>query len=256
MTAFHSLILGIIEGFTEFLPISSTAHLILAAHVLGLDQGSFVKTFEIAIQSGAIFAVIAVYWRKFLDIEISKKVLAAFVPTAVIGILFYKVAKEYLLGNVTVVLWALALGGLFLIVFEKYWRLDESGRISDIRLMSYKQAILIGLAQAVAIIPGVSRSAATILGGIYVGMNRQSVVEFSFLLAVPTILAATLLDLVKNFGMFSAGDAGSLAIGFVASFVTAIFGIRFLLAIVRDKTFIGFGFYRILLVAVFIVFFL
>src|SRR3989344_962705 len=115
MTIVDALVLGLVEGFTEFLPISSTAHLILASHILGLSQSAFVKTFEIAIQSGAIIAVIVIYWRKFLDIEILKKVLAAFIPTAIVGLVLYKFIKEYLIGNISVVLWALALGGAALI---------------------------------------------------------------------------------------------------------------------------------------------
>ena len=256
MTLLHSLILGIIEGFTEFLPVSSTGHLILATHILGLPQSAFVKTFEIAIQSGAILAVIVVYWKKFLDVEILKKVIAAFIPTAIIGLILYKVFKSYLIGNIAVVLCALAIGGLLLILFEKFFRPDESKAISDLKSLSYKQAALIGVAQSVAIIPGVSRSAMTIVGGLFVGMSRKAVVEFSFLLAVPTIIAATGLDLVQNIHAFTSNQFGTLTVGFIAAFVTALFGIRFLLSYVRNKTFIGFGIYRVILVLVFVLFFL
>lgn len=257
MSPLDSLILGLVEGFTEFLPISSTAHLILTSHILGLGQTAFVKTFEIAIQSGAILAVITVYWRRFLDLEILKKIIVAFIPTAIIGLLLYKVAKTYLMGNIYVVLGALAIGGVLLIAFELFFRkkaLTEPQPLDDVRTMSYKKAAFIGVAQAVAIIPGVSRSAATIIGGLLAGMSRAAIVEFSFLLAAPTIAAATVLDLYKNADAFTTDQTTSLLIGFLAALVTALVGIKFLLSFVQNKTFIGFGVYRILLVIVFIAF--
>ncbi len=254
MTLLHSLILGIVEGFTEFLPISSTAHLILTSHILSIDQSVFVKTFEIAVQSGAILAVLAIYWRKFLDIEILKKIIVAFIPTAIIGLILYKFIKTYMIGNISVVLWALAIGGIILIIFERFFRPStETVEINDIKDLSYKQAVMIGLAQSVAVIPGVSRSAATIIGGLLAGMSRVAIVEFSFLLAVPTIGAATALDLIKNAGAFTADQSGALIIGFVSAFITALIGIRFLLAYVKGRSFVGFGVYRIVLVVVFVV---
>lgn len=257
MTLLHSLILGIVEGFTEFLPISSTAHLILTSHILGIDQSAFVKTFEIAVQSGAILAVLAIYWRKFLDIEILKKIITAFIPTAIIGLILYKFIKTYMIGNISVVLWALAIGGIILIIFERFFRPStETIVINDIKELSYKQAVMIGVAQSVAVIPGVSRSAATIVGGLMMGMSRMTIVEFSFLLAVPTIGAATVLDLVKNFGIFTADQSGVLIVGLISAFVTALIGIKFLLSYVRTRSFVGFGVYRIILVVVFIVFLL
>ncbi len=254
ITTFAALILGIVEGFTEFLPISSTAHLILTSHLLGLSQSSFVKTFEIAIQSGAMLAVVAVYWRKFLDFEIIKRITAAFIPTAIIGFFLYKIAKEYLLDNLSVVLWALALGGILLILFERFYRVTE--RTNDIREISYGRLIAIGIAQALAIIPGISRSGATIIGGLFLGLSRAAIVEFSFLLAVPTIFAATALDVFKNWETVSSADMSSLSIGFIASFITALISIKFLLAFVRKHSFVSFGIYRIALVLVFILFFL
>lgn len=256
MTFFDSLILGLVEGFTEFLPISSTAHLTLTSYLLGLDQSAFIKTFEIAIQSGAMLAVIAVYWRKFLDLEILKKLLAAFIPTAIVGFILYKLIKQYLIGNIAVTLWALAVGGLILILFEKFFKHEESVSIKEIKELSYKKASMIGLAQAIAVIPGVSRSAATIVGGLFVGMERSLIVEFSFLLAVPTILAATALDVFKNFGAFSLSDTGFMGIGFFSAFVTAILGIRFLLSYIKTRSFAGFGVYRVLLVLIFAIIFL
>ena len=256
MTILHSIILGIVEGFTEFLPISSTAHLTLTSHLLGLDQSVFVKTFEIAIQSGAILAVLAIYWRKFLDLEVLKKLATAFIPTAIIGLILYKFIKSYLLGNISVVLWSLAIGGVILIVFEKYFRPKTNLAELDVKSLSYAKAAIVGVVQAIAVIPGVSRSAATIVGGRLLGMSREAVVEFSFLLAVPTILAATGLDLVKNYSSFTSDQTGMLISGLIASFVMAILGIKFLLSVIRKNSFTAFGVYRIIIAAAFLVFFL
>jgi undecaprenyl-diphosphatase len=254
-SALHALILGIVEGFTEFLPISSTAHLILAESLLRISQSDFTKTFDIVIQSGAILAVVALYWRKFFNWEVLKRLVVAFIPTGVIGLALYSVVKTYLLGSVPVVLWALALGGVLLIGFEYlYAKREREGKveISAVAELSYKKAALIGACQAVAIIPGVSRSAATIVGGMLLGVSRETIVEFSFLLAVPTMLAATGLDVVKNLSLFSSGNLLVLAIGFVAAFLSALFGIRFLLRYIRTHTFTAFSIYRIALVALFL----
>ncbi len=250
MTVFQALVLGIVEGLTEFLPISSTGHLILAAKLLGLAQTDFQKSFEIVIQLGAIGSVVVLYWRQFLRPEVLTRVVVAFLPTGAIGLLLYPLVKSYLLGNESVVLLALFLGGVILIVFEVFYR-EPSGAASDIKSITYLQAISIGLFQAVAIVPGVSRSGATIVGGLAMGLTRKTIVEFSFLLAVPTMLAATGLDLVKNASSFSAGQSGALAVGFVASFIVAMLSIKFLLAYVRTRTFIAFGIYRIAAAAMF-----
>ncbi len=250
MTILDSAILGVVEGITEFLPVSSTGHLILAGELLGLPSTEFLKSFEIAIQLGAIMAVVLLYWRSFLDLGILKRILAAFIPTAVIGLLLHDLAKQYLLGNVTVVLVALAVGGIALIVFELLHKEKEEA-MQDVRSITYKQAVVVGIFQAIAIIPGVSRSAATIVGGLVMGIGRVAIVEFSFLLAVPVMAAATGLDLLKSAGTFSSADFANLAVGFVVSFVVALISIRFLLQYVRKHTFIPFGIYRILAALVF-----
>jgi undecaprenyl-diphosphatase len=250
MLFLHSLILGIVEGITEFLPVSSTGHLILASALLGIPQTDFQKTFEIVIQLGAILAVVAIYWRAFLNPDTLKKVIVAFIPTGIIGLALYKVVKTYLLGNDIVVLWALGLGGVALIAFE-YWHTEKetaSGSIADI---SYTQAVWIGLFQAISIIPGVSRSAATILGGLLVGLKRRTIVEFSFLLAVPTMVAASGLDLLKTSAVFTISQVGALATGFAVAFIVALFSIRFLLQYVRTHTFVPFGIYRIVVALAF-----
>jgi len=249
MTPFDSILLGIIEGITEFLPISSTGHLVLTATVLRIAQSDFVKTFEIVIQLGAILSVIVIYFKKFFDPELVKRLLVAFIPTGVIGLLLYHILKTYLLGNDYLVLAALFLGGIAIIAFE-YWHVDADTD-AEIKTVSYRQAFLIGVAQSFAIVPGVSRSAATILGGLTLGLSRTTIVEFSFLLAVPTILAASGLDLFKSGFSFSESEWVLLALGFVTSFIVAMAAIKWLLGYVRHHSFIAFGVYRIALAIVF-----
>ena len=247
MNLFTVVILGIVEGITEFLPISSTGHLILTSRLLAIAQTEFLKSFEISIQLGAIFSVVVLYWRLLVtDLKVLKKVAAAFIPTGIIGLLLYRVVKTFLLGNVSVVLWSLLLGGVFIIVFELFYR-QKSGAISDISSISYPQALLIGVFQSFAIIPGVSRSAATIIGGLCLGLKRKTIVEFSFILAVPTMMAATGLDLLKNSSSFSSGQFGYLAAGFLVSFIVAILSIKLLLIFIKNNNFIIFGVYRIIL---------
>lgn len=255
MDLFSGFLLGIIEGVTEFLPISSTGHLILASSLLGVAQSDFQKSFEIIIQLGAIASVVALYWRKFLDIEVLKRLMVAFVPTGVIGLALYKIIKTYLLGNEMVVLWALGLGGAALIAFE-YWHKEKEGAVQEVARITYTQSALIGLFQAIAIVPGVSRSAASIVGGLTAGLTRTTIVEFSFLLAVPTMLAASGLDILKSHSAFSWHDTGLLAIGFITSFVVALAAIRWLLGFVRTHSFVPFGVYRIALAVLFLLFLL
>jgi undecaprenyl-diphosphatase len=244
MTLLQSIILGIVEGITEFLPISSTGHLILASRLLGLSQTDFQKSFEIAIQLGAIGSVIMLYWRQFLEPAVLGRLIAAFIPTGLIGFALYHVVKTYLFGSDTVVLWALGLGGVALIVFELLHK-ESDDAIADVTAIPYSKAVLIGLFQSLSIVPGVSRAGATIVGGLILGLSRTTIVEFSFLLAVPTMLAATGYDLLKNASSFEAQQLGVLAAGFIASFFVALLSIKFLLAFVRTHTFIPFGIYRI-----------
>jgi undecaprenyl-diphosphatase len=251
MTYLHTLILGIIEGVSEFFPISSTGHLILASYLLHLKQTEFQKSFEIAIQLGAVLSVVVLYWRALLvNLEILKKVITAFIPTAILGFIFYKIIKRVLLGSNTVVLYSLLIGGIFLILFELWHREKESAseEISDI---SYSKSFMIGLCQAVAMIPGVSRSAATIIGGLILGIKRKTVVEFSFLLSVPTMAAATGLDLMKSGGHFSLEEFTLLIMGFISSFIVALLSIKWLIHFIKNHTFISFGIYRILIALLF-----
>jgi undecaprenyl-diphosphatase len=251
MGFFHSVILGIIEGLTEFLPVSSTGHLILTSKILRLEETDFLKSFEIAIQFGAILAVLVLYWRSFLfKFEVIKRVAVAFIPTAVLGLVFYKLIKQFLLGNDQIVLWSLFLGGIFLVIFEFFYREKKVGA-DDVEKISYKQAVIIGFFQSIAIIPGVSRAAATIVGGLILGLKRKTIVEFSFLLAVPTMAAAAGLDLIKSYESFSVGQFSILAVGFVVSFAVALGAIKFFLGFIKKYSFIFFGIYRIILAALF-----
>jgi undecaprenyl-diphosphatase len=250
MTLLQSIILGIVEGITEFLPISSTGHLILASRLLRLSQTDFQKSFEIAIQLGAIGSVIMLYWRQFLEPAVLGRLIAAFIPTGLIGFALYHVVKTYLFGSDTVVLWALGLGGIALIVFELLHK-ESDDAVADVTAIPYSKAVLIGLFQSLSIVPGVSRAGATIVGGLILGLSRTTIVEFSFLLAVPTMLAATGYDLLKNASSSEAQQLGVLAAGFIASFFVALLSIKFLLAFVRTHTFIPFGIYRIALALAF-----
>lgn len=236
--------MGIIEGFTEFLPISSTAHLALSAKLLQIPDTEFLKSFIIIIQLGAILAVVVLYVRRlFTDWETIKRIAVAFFPTAVVGFGLYKIIKGLFLESTPIMLWTLFLGGIALIVFERFQKKETT--VAD--SISYRQAFWIGCIQSLAVVPGVSRAAATIVGGILLGVSKKTIIEFSFLLAVPTMVAATGYDLLKSAGNFSGGEWDLLVIGFITSFVFALFGIRFLLTFIGKKTFTGFGIYRICL---------
>ena len=253
MSLLHALILGIVEGITEFLPVSSTAHLILAGHALGLADSEFLKSFEIIIQLGAILSVVVLYWSKFWNWEVIGKLVVAMIPTGIIGLTVYKALKTHLLGNVTVVLTALVIGGIALIIFERFPQRDRDE--IDFSEISYGKAFLVGLFQAVAIIPGVSRSAATIVGGSMIGISKRTIVEFSFMLAVPTMLAASGLELVKGSSAIS-GHYAALAVGFVVSFITAVIAIKSFLGYIKKHDFSAFGWYRIVLALVYFLVFI
>lgn len=252
MTWLDSIILGALEGVTEFLPISSTGHLILASRLLGLESSPFLTSFQIAIQLGAIAAVVLLYWRSFLDLRFLTKLSVAFLPTGLVGLLVYPYVKGFLLENESVVVASLFIGGVILILFELF-HTEKPESLEGPKQITYGQAFLVGCFQAIAIIPGVSRSAATIIGGLIVGMRRVTVVEFSFLLAVPTMLAATGYDLLKTADTFAFDDVGLLALGSVTAFLVALLSMRSLIALVKRYTFIPFGIYRIVLAALFFI---
>lgn len=248
----HALVLGIVEGITEFLPISSTAHLALASKLMGLVQSDFMKSFEIAIQFGAILAVVYLYGREILrNRSWLPKIFIAFVPTGIIGFALYKIIKNYFLSSYNLMVWSLLIGGILLIVFELMFKEKESAK-DDISSLTTGKCLMIGVFQGLAVIPGVSRAAATIIGGLIMGIKRKTIVEFSFILAVPTMLAASGYDLLKSGTNFSSGDYVNLAIGFISAFFVAIAAIKFLLGYVRKHNFVGFGIYRIVIAIIFI----
>lgn len=251
MTYIEAVILAIVEGFTEFLPVSSTGHLILTADLLKIQQTNFVKSFEIIIQLGAIAAVVVLYWKTLTTSKLVwSRILIAFLPTAIVGFTLYKLIKDFLIGNTIITLTALFFGGIILIVLEMLHKKKDhhAARIEDI---NPKQAFIIGVCQSFSVIPGVSRAAASIIGGLFVGAKRKTAVEFSFLLAIPTMLAATSLDLIKSNFVFSQQEFGLLAVGFLGSFLVATIAVKFLLRFVQTHTFIPFGIYRIILTVLF-----
>lgn len=249
-----ALILSLVEGLTEFLPISSTGHLVLASEVLQIQQTNFVKSFEIIIQLGAIFAILFLYWKMLLlNKEIFTKVIVAFLPTAFFGFLLYDVVKSALIGNAFITVFALLIGGIILIILELLYK-QKDHHIDRLENISYLNAFFIGLFQSVSMIPGVSRAAATIIGALLLGTKRKTAVEFSFLLAVPTMFAATALDLVKTQFTFSSNELLLLSIGFIGSFITALIAVRFFLKLIQTHTFIPFGIYRIIVALLFFFF--
>lgn len=247
MNLFQTIILSIIEGVTEFLPVSSTGHLILASKLLGIPATEFTKSFDIFIQLGAIMAVVSLYFRKVIsEPKIIKPIFIAFLPTGILGALLYKTIKTHLLNNDMVVVAALAGVGLLLIGIEWYWKKYPQKNTKTLLALPIKTLITIGLFQSFSMIPGVSRAGATIVGGMLSGLSRKDAVELSFLLAVPTMAAATGLDLLKNAHAFTPGELGMLATGFVISWITAFIVIKGFIRFVTTSTFTGFGIYRII----------
>jgi undecaprenyl-diphosphatase len=251
MSTIDAIILGIIEGFTEFLPISSTAHITLASTAFGIPESDFLKTFMIAVQLGAILPVAYIYFNKYRsDMEVHSRILAAFLPTALIGFVLYKVIKNVFLGNIPLLLWTLGIGGVIIIAFEYFQGKNIQDTHPDIKTISYKQAFIIGCCQALAVVPGVSRSASTIIGGLALGLNRATIIEFTFLLAVPTMIAATGYDIVKNIELLNTSTIGILIVGFITSLIFAQLSISFLLSFIKKYSFTPFGIYRIALALV------
>lgn len=249
MTYLHALILGIIEGITEFLPISSTGHMIITSSIMGIEENAFTKAFEVIIQFGAILSVLVLYWHRFLpQWNFYKKLFVAFLPTAIIGFLAKDVV-EHLLGSVQVVAWALILGGLVLIWSDKaFAHLTATGRkTSD---LSYTDSVKLGFFQAIAMIPGISRSASTIMGGLFLGMNKKEAAEFSFFLAVPTMAAASGYKLLKIYKTIEVSQIGVLLVGSLVAFIVAMLAIKFFIGVVTRYGFRGFGIYRIVLGAI------
>jgi len=251
MSIFDAVILGIVEGLTEFLPVSSTGHLILVSTLLGIPQSSFNKTFEIVIQLGAILSVVFLYFNRIKNsFELNKKIIAAFIPTGIIGFVLYKIIKQYLF-NPYIVVTSLIVGGVFIIIIEKIMS-SKSAVIDKMENVSYKKSVFIGVMQSLAVIPGTSRSAATIIGGLFAGMDRKTAVEFSFLLAIPTMFAATGYDLLKSGVHLDASQWHLIAIGFIVSFLSAVAAVKSFIAFISRFNLISFGVYRIIIGVLFL----
>ncbi|MBN8809976.1 MULTISPECIES: undecaprenyl-diphosphate phosphatase [Sphingomonas] len=250
-----AILLGIVEGITEFLPVSSTGHLILASELLGYDAATWAM-FNVVIQLGAILAVVVLYWRTFWAVasgllrmnpvswRFTRNLLVAFIPAAVIGLALHS-KIEVLLGEPMVVAWALVIGGIAILVIE---RLVKSATIHGIAEIPLVRVIGIGFIQCIAMIPGVSRSGATIMGALSLGVERRTAAEFSFFLAIPTMLGATTLELLKNHDAIASARVGwdEIGIGFVTAFVVAIVVIKWFVGIVSKHGFAPFAWYRII----------
>lgn len=247
-----ALVLGVVEGLTEFLPISSTGHLILAGDLLDFN-GTKAKVFEIVIQTGAMLAIVLEYRERFWRVALGfasesaarrfvANLVVAFTPAAVLGLAFGKVIKAYLFHAVPVAL-AFIGGGLIILWVER--RLRPRVRVERADDMTWRDALKVGIAQAFALIPGTSRSGATIIGGMLFGLSRKAATEFSFFLAVPTLIAAGAYDFWKNRALFDAGDVDLFAAGSITAFVSAFLCVRWLLRYIATHDFTPFAWYRI-----------
>ena len=248
MNTLQAIIIAIVEGLTEFLPISSTGHMIITEKLLGITENDFIKVFTVAIQFGAILAVVVLYAKKFFDFkkwQFYVKLAAAVVPALVFGFLFSKKIDALLESSLTVAITMLA-GGIILLFIDKAFK---NPTIDSEEKVTYGKAIIIGVWQCIAMIPGVSRSAASIIGGMQQKLTRSAAAEFSFFLAVPTMLAATVYKLLKynkESGGFSGQEIKQLAIGNVVAFIVALLAIKFFIGFLKKYGFTVWGWYRII----------
>jgi undecaprenyl-diphosphatase len=262
MNFLHVIILGAVEGITEFLPISSTAHIEFTSHLLGILQTDFVKSFTIAIQLGAILSVVLVYFKKLFQdfkIQVWKNIIIGFIPTGIIGFILYKLIKQFLLGNVWIAAVMLILGGIVILILEnKFGKKSEvSYSIRSIEDLSTIEMLKLGVIQAIAVIPGVSRSGAIIMGGMSMGIPRAVIIETAFLLAIPTMVAATGYDLLKTGIHFSRHEWLMILVGALVSALVAYGVIKWLIKFVTRSDFKVFGWYRIIAGIIFLgIFFL
>lgn len=248
MDILHAIILAIVEGITEFLPISSTGHMIIASSIIGIEEDSFTKFFEICIQLGAILSVVVLYWKKFVnfkEINFYIKLLVSFIPAAICGVLFSDQIDALLESPLTVGI-MLFIGGVFLLFVDKIF---NQAKIIEEKDIQYKNAFVIGCFQVLAMIPGVSRSAATIVGGMQQKLSRSLAAEYSFFLAVPTMFAATAkksLDYYQEGISITQQQWIILAIGNIVAFIVAMLAIKFFIAYLQKNGFKLFGYYRII----------
>lgn len=256
MGIFEAIILGIVEGLTEFLPVSSTGHLILTSHLLGLEQTDALKCFEVVIQLGSILAVVFMFFDRLRqDINLWIKLIIGFIPTAVIGLLAYKTIKTFFSPD-TVVYMLIIWGVVFIAVELFRKKFPPKYEVENLDDISYKQAFIVGLSQCLAMVPGTSRSGATIITGLLSGLSRSVAAQFSFLLAIPTMFSATLYDTYKNLDVFIQNSSNILIflIGGVVAFAVAVLAIKLFLKFVAKFDYIPFGIYRIVVGILFIVF--
>lgn len=254
MGILESILLGIIEGFTEFLPISSTGHLIVASEFLNIEQTNITKAYEVIIQFAAILAVILNYREKFSikKIELWKKLTLAFIPIGAVGFVFSSQIKAMF--DIKIVAIMFIIGGVIFLIVEKFYKETEH-HIDDVEKVSYKQALYIGLAQIFALIPGTSRAGSTIIGAMLVKLNRKAAAEFSFLLAFPVMCATTGYDLLKHYKDFTDANFVVLGVGFITAFFVAYLTIKLFLKFLENFTFVAFGIYRILFGTILLIWF-
>ena len=246
MTILDSIVLGVIEGFTEFLPISSTGHLIVASEFLGIDQNALTKAYEVIIQFAAILAVILNYREKFTleKIDLWIKIFLAFIPIGAVGFVFSDQIKALFTTQIVAIMFIV--GGVIFLIVEKFFIADKQHTINDIEDITLKQSMIIGFAQVFALIPGTSRAGSTIIGALLIGLSRKASAEFSFLLAFPVMSAVTAYDLLKHYKDFSDANLITLGVGFVVAFFVAYLTIKLFLVFLEKFTFVAFGIYRII----------
>ena len=249
MTVFQALVLAIIEGLTEFLPVSSTGHMIIASSFMGIGSDEFTKIFTINIQFGTILSVVVLYYKRFFkSIQFYILLFVAFIPAAIFGLLLGDFIDS-LLENVVVVAIMLILGGIFFLFVDRLFKpnTNTESETDQVSKLSYKQSFFIGCFQCVALVPGVSRAAATIIGGLTQGLDKKNAAEFSFFLAVPTMFAASSYKLLKDYTFINADNIGLLLLGNLVGFIVAIIAIKGFIKFVSQKGFAIFGYYRIVL---------
>jgi undecaprenyl-diphosphatase len=273
MNFFYAALLGLVEGITEFLPISSTFHLIFTTKLLQIPQTDFTKLFEVFIQGGAILAVVILYFKELLhNKDLAKKVFLAFLPTATVGFLLYKIIKEVFFESQWLMIGVFLAVGIIFIVVEKFFvgatlavahgraqgaplqNSPNNAPNKPLKSLSFRHAVLIGFVQALAVIPGVSRSGSVIVGMLFLGYDRSEAAKFSFMLSIPTILAASAYDLYKmrDVAFANLNNINLLAVGFVVSFIFALISVQWLIKFLQTHTLLPFGIYRLILAAVII----
>ena len=245
MDIFQAIIIGIIEGFTEFLPISSTGHMIVATEFMGMDQDAVTKAYEVIIQFAAILSVMLVYREKisFKKVDLWSKLMLAFLPLAIIGFIFKDTIKA--LFNVETVAWMFIIGGFVFLIVEYFYK-ETSAQTTKVEEVSYRQALWVGISQIFSLIPGTSRAGATIIGGMLTGLDRKTSSDFSFLLAIPVMGAVTAYDTLKHYKEFADANLVAFCVGFLVAFIVAYITVKVFLVFIQKFSFISFGIYRIL----------